>query len=154
MVAPVLVFAVGNESRGDDALGPLLLRHIQENAPDSVECLEDFQLQVEHAADLLGRRQVVFVDADVSCESPFHFSELEAAHDHSYSSHAQSPAALLHTFKQVYADTLPQCYVLAIRGYGFELGEDLSSEAADNLEQATAFLQAWLVRSVEPEKVR
>ncbi|MBU0688447.1 MAG: hydrogenase maturation protease [Gammaproteobacteria bacterium] len=154
MVAPVLIFAVGNESRGDDALGPLLLRRIQEQAPDSVECLEDFQLQVEHSADLLGRRQVVFVDADVSCESPFSFSELEAAHDHSYSSHAQSPAALLHTFKQVYADALPQCYVLGIRGYGFELGEDLSPEAADNLEQATAFLRSWLVRSVEVAEVR
>lgn len=150
MVAPVLIFAVGNESRGDDALGPLLLRRIQEQASDSVECIEDFQLQVEHSADLLGRRQVVFVDADVSCEPPFRFSELEAAHDHSYSSHAQSPAALLHTFCQVYTDPLPQCYVLGIRGYGFELGDDLSPEAADNLQQATAFLQSWLVRNVEP----
>lgn len=154
MVSPVLVFAVGNESRGDDALGPLLLRRIQEQAADSVECIEDFQLQVEHTADLLGRRQVIFVDADVACDPPFHFSELQAAHDHSYSSHAQSPAALLHTFKQVYAEPLPQCYVLGIRGYGFELGEDLSPEAADNLEQATAFLQSWLARNVEPVQAR
>lgn len=150
MVAPVLIFAVGNESRGDDALGPLLLRQIQENTSDSVECLEDFQLQVEHAADLLGRRQVVFVDADVSCESPFHFSALEPAHDHSYSSHAQTPAALLHTFKQIYAEPLPQCFVLGIRGYGFELGDDLSLEATDNLQQAITFLQSWLARNVEP----
>jgi Ni,Fe-hydrogenase maturation factor len=28
MVAPVLIFAIGNESRGDDALGPLLLREL------------------------------------------------------------------------------------------------------------------------------
>lgn len=154
MVAPVLVFAVGNESRGDDALGPLLLRRIQDGASDSVECLEDFQLQVEHAADLLGRRQVVFVDADVSCEPPFHFSELQAAHDHSYSSHAQSPSALLHTFEQVYEAPLPQCYVLGIRGYGFELGEDLSPEAADNLQQAAAFLRGWLEHNVEPLEVR
>ncbi|MHB1117132.1 hydrogenase maturation protease [Sideroxydans sp.] len=154
MVAPVLIFAVGNESRGDDALGPLLLRQIQENISDAVECLEDFQLQVEHSADLLGRRQVVFVDADVSCEPPFRFSELEAVHDQSYSSHAQSPAALLHTFGQVYTDPLPQCYVLGIRGYGFELGEDLSPEAADNLEQATAFLQSWLASNVEPAQAR
>ncbi|MBU1214203.1 MAG: hydrogenase maturation protease [Gammaproteobacteria bacterium] len=150
MVAPVLIFAVGNESRGDDALGPLLLRCIQENNSVSVECLEDFQLQVEHAADLLGRRQVVFVDADVSCEPPFLFSALEPAHDHSYSSHAQSPAALLHTFKQVYAEPLPQCFVLGIRGYGFELGDELSAEAEGNLQQAIAFLQAWLARIVEP----
>lgn len=147
MVAPVLVFAVGNESRGDDALGPLLLRRIQNEVSDFVEYLEDFQLQVEHAADLLGRRLVVFVDADVSCEAPFHFSELKAAHDHSYSSHAQSPAALLHTFSQVYSEAPPQCHVLGIRGYGFELGEELSPEAAANLEQAAVYLQAWLAES-------
>lgn len=146
MVAPVLLFAVGNESRGDDALGPLLLRRIQQGAPDAVECLEDFQLQVEHAADLLERQQVVFLDADVSCEPPFHFSELVAAHDLSYSSHAQSPAALLHTFEQVYEAQPPQCHVLGIRGYGFELGDGLSSEAADNLAHAETFLRKWLVR--------
>jgi hydrogenase maturation protease len=129
-------------------LGPLLLRRIQESAPDSVECLEDFQLQVEHAADLRDRQLVVFIDADVSCEAPFQFSELQAAHDHSYSSHAQSPAALLHTYIQVYEDAPPQCHVLGIRGYGFELGEALSHEASENLQQATAFLQAWLARSV------
>jgi hypothetical protein len=28
MVAPILIFAIGNESRGDDALGPLLLREL------------------------------------------------------------------------------------------------------------------------------
>lgn len=149
MVAPVLVFAVGNESRGDDALGPLLLRRIQDAVSDSVEFLEDFQLQVEHAADLLGRRQVVFVDADVSCEPPFRFSELESAHDYSYSSHAQSPAALLHTFEQVYNTALPRCHVLGIRGYGFELGDGLSPEAADNLEQAVLFMRSWLKQDAD-----
>lgn len=149
MIAPVLLFAVGNESRGDDALGPLLLRRIQENASDSFECLEDFQLQIEHAADLRHRQQVVFIDADVSCAAPFQFSELQAAHDHSYSSHAQSPAALLHTYLQVYEDAPPKCHVLGIRGYGFELGEALSPEASENLEQATVFLQEWLRSSIE-----
>jgi hydrogenase maturation protease len=149
MVAPILIFAVGNESRGDDALGPLLLRRIQQEVPDTVECIEDFQWQVEHSADLLGREQVVFIDADVSCVPPFQFSELQPAHDHSYSSHAQSPAALLHTFGMVYPDGAPVCHVLGIRGYGFELGEDLSLEAADNLERATDFLRGWLAHSLE-----
>ncbi len=29
MVAPLLVIAIGNESRGDDALAPLLVRQLQ-----------------------------------------------------------------------------------------------------------------------------
>ncbi|MBI3222603.1 MAG: hydrogenase maturation protease [Nitrosomonadales bacterium] len=134
MAAPVLVFAIGNESRGDDALAPLLLRRLQ--AADQTELIEDYQLQVEHVTDLVGRNAVLFVDADVSCEPPFHFSEIAAAHDNSYTSHAMTPAALLHAYRQVYRENAPPAFLLRIRGYGFELGEPLSDLAVQNLGAA------------------
>ena len=55
---PVLVFGYGNLSRGDDALGPLLLEAIERSPKavlESVEILSDFQLQIEHALDLENR---------------------------------------------------------------------------------------------------
>ncbi len=144
MAAPILVFAIGNESRSDDALGPLLLRRLQSEAVPQTEFIEDFQLQVEHVTDLAGRNMVVFVDADVSCNAPFEFSSVTAAHDNSYSSHAMTPSALLHTYHQVYSEDAPQSFLLRIRGYGFELGEELSDEATGNLEQAARMICAWL----------
>ena len=63
MTAPLLVIAVGNRSRGDDALGPALLDGLRDDAAIGVDLLEEFQLQVEHALDLVGRRGVLFVDA-------------------------------------------------------------------------------------------
>jgi hypothetical protein len=33
---------------------------------------------------------------------------------------------------------------LRIRGYGFELGEELSEDAAANLKRATAKVREWL----------
>lgn len=51
---------------GDDALGPLLLEQlaaIGTEAAGDVELLTDFQLQIEHALDLEGRRAVLFIDA-------------------------------------------------------------------------------------------
>ena len=66
MSAPLLVLAVGNPSRGDDALGPLLLERLQADGWDAggqVELLCDFQLQVEHTLDLQGRSAVLLVDA-------------------------------------------------------------------------------------------
>ncbi len=144
MVAPILMFAVGNESRGDDALAPLLLRRLQVQDPGQVELIEDYQLQVEHVTDLLGRSAVLFVDADMSCAAPFHFSRITAAHDHSYTSHAMTPFALLHTYRQVYGTDAPDSFLLRIRGYGFELGASLSDEASANLEQAQARVHAWL----------
>ena len=145
MTIPLLVFAIGNESRGDDALAPLLVRQLQtEGINAQVELIEDFQLQVEHVTDLVERSAVLFVDADMSCDAPFHFSAITAAQDHSYTSHAMTPFALLHTFKQVYATDAPSSFLLRIRGYGFELGESLSDEASVNLELATAEVRLWL----------
>jgi hydrogenase maturation protease len=144
MTAPLLVFAIGNESRGDDALAPLLLRQLQSEGMTQVELIEDYQLQVEHVTDLLGRDAVLFVDADMSCAAPFHFSAIAAAHDNSYTSHAMTPAALLHAYRLVYGTDAPSSFLLRIRGYGFELGESLSAEASANLAQATAKVREWL----------
>lgn len=140
----ILIFAIGNESRGDDALGPLLLRQLQSEGFPQIEFIEDYQLQVEHVTDLAGRDAVLFIDADVSCEAPFHFSKIDALHDNSYSSHAMSPFALLHAYRQFHGADAPPTYLLRIRGYGFELGEGLSAEATANLEHAAGKIRMWL----------
>ena len=66
--APVVILACGNPSRGDDALGPLLLEHLEawlaaEGLSNGFELIGDFQLNIEHALDLAGRRLALFIDA-------------------------------------------------------------------------------------------
>ncbi|MGY6217178.1 hydrogenase maturation protease [Methylolobus aquaticus] len=147
--APVLVFGYGNPSRGDDALAPLLLQALRSDdrlagASDQVEFLTDFQLQVEHALDLAERSVVLFADAHVSCPAPFTFTRLSEARDDSYTTHAMSPAAVLHVYRQVCGRAPPPCYLLSIRGQQFELGEPLGDEARDHLEAAVAFARDLL----------
>lgn len=146
----LLVFAVGNESRGDDALGPFLLRRLQAEAECQAEFLEDFQWQVEHVTDLHGRKAILFVDADVSCADPFELSEIGASQDNSFSTHAMSPAALLHAYRQFYAVEPPPAFVLRIRGHGFELGSSLSDEAENNLAGALQAAHSWLAQGGSP----
>ena len=49
-VAPILVMGWGNVSRGDDAIGPLLVEALRRYAAaqwpgaDTIECLDEFQL--------------------------------------------------------------------------------------------------------------
>ena len=137
MITPILIFGVGNESRGDDALAPLLVRGLEAaEAAGRVELIEDYQLQVEHITDLFDRSAVLFVDADMSCIEPFHFSEIAAEKDGSYTSHVMTPFALLHTYRQVYGMDAPPAFLLRIHGYDFELGNPLSKKAAANLEAA------------------
>ncbi|MDP2902258.1 MAG: hydrogenase maturation protease [Methylovulum sp.] len=147
MLKPVLVFGYGNLSRGDDALGPLLLEHIERSPKhvlDSVEILSDFQLQIEHALDLENRMLVLFVDASVACQQAFNFAELEPTRDKSYTTHAMSPAAVLAVYQSIKKQTPPPCFLLSIKGEQFELGEGLSVNAQRHLAQAGQFAEHLL----------
>lgn len=131
-----LVIAVGNPSRGDDAIGPLLAERLQALGLSEVEVLTDFQLQVEHALDLIGRRTVVFVDASASGAAPFALAPAAAAADASFTTHALSPAAVLSCYRRIKDAEAPRAFVLAVRGYSFGLGDVLSDAAARNVDRA------------------
>ncbi|PTQ82309.1 hydrogenase maturation protease [Nitrosospira multiformis] len=133
LTPPLLVFGYGNPSRGDDALGPLLIERLEALGLPNVELLTDFQLQIEHALDLQSRDRVLFVDASVSCVRPYAFSRLNARKDASFTSHIMSPMALLHAYQNLYGIP-PPAYLLQVRGERFELGEPLSPEATVNLD--------------------
>ena len=141
--APLLVLGVGNPSRGDDALGSLFIDRVAEALQSEVragrvELLTDYQLQIEHALDLVGRQRVVFVDASVRAEAPYHYARVLPDRDESFSTHAMSPAAVLDTHRTVVGEP-PSAWLLAIRGESFELGDGLSPAAAVNLEAALRF---------------
>lgn len=140
MTAPLLVFGYGNPSRGDDALGPLLLDDLAEQGEAGVELLTDFQLQVEHAADLEGRELVLFIDASQSCPEPFCLTRLSQAAHTDYTTHAMTPQAVLNVFERVYARPAPPAYLLEVHGECFELGEPLSEAAAHNRAAARELL--------------
>ena len=138
----VLIFGYGNPSRGDDALGPMLIERLEpwlfseSQSVGRVECLTDFQLQVEHALDLVGRSLVLFVDAHVDCPAPWQLCELCPAADASYSTHAISPASVLRVYQQIHAADPPPSFLLGIRSERFELGEPLTDAAEAHLSSA------------------
>jgi hydrogenase maturation protease len=142
---PVLVLAVGNPSRGDDALGPLLARRIEGAGLAGVEVVTEFQLQVENALDLEGRELVLFVDAGTGTPSPFELRRARADADLlCYTSHALAPEAVLATYARVKGAAPPPALVLCIRGESFGLGESLSSAAVSNLDAAWSMLRPML----------
>jgi hydrogenase maturation protease len=139
--APVLVLAVGNPSRGDDALGPELAARLEAAALPGVEVITEFQLQVENALDLVGRERVIFIDAGAGTPAPFEFKRVAAAADFLHTSHALAPEAVLATYRRVTADEPPEAWLLCVRGESFELGEVLSPAAATHLEAAWTALR-------------
>lgn len=142
--SPYLVFAYGNPSRGDDALGPLLIEALERQRNSGslagVELLTDFQLQVEHALDLIGRERVIFVDAAASGPEPFAFERLAAEAETGYTTHAMRPGAVLAVYQRITRAPPPSAWLLAIRGYAFGLGAPPTAGALANLAAAERFL--------------
>ena len=94
---PALIIGYGNPSRGDDALGPALVDWLrrQRRGGAEVELLTDFQLQIEHALDLTGRRLVLFADASLEAPAPWNLRRLQPEPEQRPFSHAMSPAGVM-----------------------------------------------------------
>jgi hydrogenase maturation protease len=143
--APLLVLAVGNPSRGDDALGPELAARLEAAALPNVEVITEFQLQVENALDLVGRERVIFVDAGTGTPAPFELRRVQPAAEFLHTSHALSPEAVLATYPRVTGDEPPEAWLLCVLGESFALGEPLSAAARDHLTAAwSALLEVGL----------
>ena len=147
----VVVLACGNPSRGDDAVGPLLLGRLRRwlhtrDSPLPVTLIEAFQFQPEHALDLCGHRLALFIDAAASGPVPYEFSPVTPHRDASYSSHAMSPAAVLHAYVQTMGPSPPAAWLLKVRGERFGLGEPVSPAVMERLAAAEQWVRDLCLR--------
>ena len=145
MTPPVVIFTVGNPSRGDDAIGPELCGQLEkwlknENLSDQFELIEDFQLQIEHVLDLQGRQLALFIDAGAHTPAPYTFRRIAPATGIACTTHELPPEAVLQVYVQTEGADPPPAFVLCIRGEQFELGAALSAAAENNLGAAMALL--------------
>ena len=140
MAGKILVIGFGNPAREDDGLGLAAAEIIEKTGIGNVTVDIDYQLSVEHAADIADHEAVVFVDASVDCEEPYVFEKVTPKFIESFSSHSVSPEQVLglaeHLFK---AET--KGYLLGIRGYSFEMfKENMTDKANSNLQLAAGRL--------------
>jgi hydrogenase maturation protease len=137
----VVVFAVGNRSRGDDAIGPLLLERLgiwlaAEAQANAFELIDDYQLQIEHALDLQGKRLALFIDAGCNTSAPFQFYPIAASPAGNSSTHDLPPQGVLDVYRQFAGAAPPPAFVLCVCGERFDLGAGLSGTAAAHVELA------------------
>jgi hydrogenase maturation protease len=142
--ARVVVLGWGNATRGDDAIGPLLMERVERLDLPHVATVVDYQLQIEHALDLVERDLVLFVDSGFETPAPFFFVETAARRGMTHASHGLQPEAVLDVYRQVTGKTPPSAFVLCVRGENFDLIESTSPLAAQRLELAWEFLHARL----------
>ena len=154
MSAPVVVFAVGNPSRGDDAIGPVLCGRLAcwleaAGLAAQFELIEDFQLQIEHVLDLQDRQLALFIDAGIDTGAPFTFQRIAPAAGIAHTTHELPPEAVLQVFRQTEEANPPPAFTLCIRGEQFELGEPLTATAESRVDLAFVLLEQ-LCRKPDP----
>ena len=147
-VAPVLVLACGNPSRGDDALGPSFIealetRYAEAIAGGTLECCWSYQWQLEQALDLNGRKRVLFVDAAFAADEACACREVQATSPRTPFSHALSADALLGVYQLLHGPAAFSATLLALRAESSVLGEALSHTARQSLACGLAKFDEW-----------
>ena len=136
-----LIYGIGNDGRQDDGLGWAFIDRLEQIRPlPRAHLRRTYQLNLEDA-DLISRyTRVLFVDAtkDSAVES-FTLNCPEPKLDFSFTSHAISVPSILATTRQCF-EHVPDAYLLAIRGYEWELQEGLTSPAQQNLSHSLEFM--------------
>gem|GEM_PF-308397 len=136
-----LIYGIGNDGRQDDGLGWALIDVLErEGVCRHAQLFRNYQLQLEDADLIRGMRRVLFVDATKSPEvADCALHAVEPKLDFSFSSHEISAASILATCRLCFGHA-PEVWMLAIRGYEWELRMGLTPASARNLRAARQHL--------------
>ena len=140
----IWLIGYGNPGRGDDGLGPALAARFMD--VPGLKVAIDYQLTVDHALQIANAETVIFADALMGSEGPFHFAKVTPSTAHDVTSHSLSPEAVLALCGTLFG-RVPEAFVLGVAGSAFgAVKEGLSDAAQQNLTLAEAHLRGWLAQ--------
>jgi hydrogenase maturation protease len=160
--APILVLALGQANRGDEAFGPALLNELEQGyryAGGFVEFMDGGVQGLQLLSSLAGREVIVILDALSGGRQPGEVAVLEGAEVLRYANgnsavtHPGDAHELLSTAAFL-GDLPPHFYVVGIEPGKVHQGPALSSAVRKGLQPAAAHAQEiidhWLVELAEP----
>jgi hydrogenase maturation protease len=139
----VLVLGYGNPGRQDDGLGPAAALAVQNFGVPGLTVEINYLLNIEDSADAAEHDCVLFLDAAETGPEPFDVREVAPAEEIAFTSHIVKPEVIVAICRKHFG-RMPRAWLMAIRGYEFELEEGLTDAAKANLERAITHLHLWL----------
>ncbi|MCX8095292.1 MAG: hydrogenase maturation protease [Caldisericia bacterium] len=130
----VILVGFGNEYRRDDGLGIKLLDLIED---EKVKKIKVQELSYSLIDDIKDYDIVIFIDASIEGKD-VNLKKIEKTQKFSPLTHHLPPEELL-----IWAEFINKkhydFYLLSIRGYDFDFGEEISEEGKKNLEKSLGF---------------
>ena len=133
------MYGFGNPGRQDDGLGPMIIDKLETENIAGITTDSNYQLNIEDADNISGSDIVIFVDASIDADEPFSFKRIEPSAEITFTTHSMSPESVIALCGDIYG-RVPESYVLAIRGYEWEMFEGLTEKAMKNFNEAYRFL--------------
>lgn len=155
----VLVVGCGNLLRGDDGVGPVLVRHLWDRGvPDGAKLVDGGTAGMDVAFQMNGARRVVIVDASVTGAVPGtvyrvpgeelnDLPPLSGLHTHSFRWDHAIPFA-----RWALGDACPtDITVFLIEAEQIEMGADLSAPVESAMEQVIGFIERDFLGPLRPQ---
>lgn len=158
----VLVIGCGNLLRGDDGVGPVLVRHLWERGvPEGAKLVDGGTAGMDVAFQMRGARRVVIVDAAATGSAPgtmfrvpgselAELPPLQGLHTHSF----RWDHAIAFARWALGEDCPTDITVFLIEVAGVEMGADLSEPASAAMEQVIALIEHDYLGPLRPEVPR
>ena len=150
----ILIYGYGNPGRQDDGLGKALIdiaeMWAEEMKLEHLTLDTNYLLQVEDVLLMRDKDLVIFVDASMEEHvRDYHFEEVEPDSKATFTMHSVSPGYILALYQKLFGEH-PPSFLLHIKGYRWELGESITPEAEQNLEQAWVAIKKIIL---DPDKL-
>ncbi|NBC84037.1 MAG: hydrogenase maturation protease [Bacteroidetes bacterium] len=145
----ILIYGYGNPGRQDDGLGNAMIQLLDgwlfEFPMPHVQLDSNYQLNIEDATELKGKVLVIFVDASVNENvKQFELIPVQPTAKAEFTMHATSPGYILHLCEQMF-NSHPETWLMQIKGLSWEMKEELTEQAKDNLQEAFEYLKDMIM---------
>ena len=143
IVKSTCIVGIGNNLRGDDAVGKYVAEAIEKNNLPGISIIATQQLDMGLAEDLSKFDTVIFIDASLN-EKTFSFAPLELGDHTTQSISHHINADLLVRLTQQLFSTPTRFYMCAIGASNFEMGNGISAATKANADAAITAINNWL----------
>lgn len=134
----VLLYGIGNVGRQDDGLGVRLIERLESaELPETFSLEANYQLNIEDALLISGFDLVLIADASAEskAEAPFSVRPVAPSAKVAFTTHAMAVEGVLSLCEELYGRH-PRTFLLALPGYEWDVTEQLSPKAEQNLDSA------------------